>query len=197
MTLERSSMRVRKLCTGSPPGGLSGLRLLHRRGALAPRRLSVITAPRGLAHVPFRVPGLRAREHMSADVILGGDADRSDPENGLGTLHGGMALAGLDSGIGRDVLKAGADDTDPVEAGLLIDPVLKTAPGQGGVGDGDVEVLLDILVDPSPLGCLASEKRDDHPPGSARGIAGTGVTKGAGSRNRSRTLPRRRATGLS
>ncbi len=134
---------------------------------------------------------------MSADVILGGDADRSDPEIGLGTLHGGMALAGLDSGIGRDVLKAGADDTDPVEAGLLIDPVLKTAPGQGGVGDGDVEVLFDILVDPSPLGCLASGKRDDHPPGSARGIAGTGVTKGAGSRKRSRTLPRRRATGLS
>ena len=60
---------------------------------------------------------------MSADMILGVDVDWPNLEIGLGdaegALHGGKALVGLDSGIGRDVRETGADEVDPVEAGLL------------------------------------------------------------------------------
>jgi len=81
------------------PGRRRRSSLLHRRGALAPRRLTVIVLEEqrreALSHVPFHVVGQHAQEHMSADMILGVDPDRPDLEVGLGdaegALHGGKA----------------------------------------------------------------------------------------------------------
>ena len=99
------------------------------RSRPAPGRRMTLTTT--LAHVPFHVVSQHVQEDVPADVIGDVDPDRADLQIALGdaegALHGGEALVGLDSGVRRDVLKAGADDVDPVEAGLPVDPLLTPA----------------------------------------------------------------------
>ncbi len=110
---------------------------------------------------------------MSVDMVLGVEPDRSDLQIALGdtqgAFHGGQALVGLDGGIRGNLRKTGADDVDAVEAGLPIDLVLSAVPEQGGVGDGDVEVLLDLAA----VGVAADPVADPRRP-----LEGAGADRG-------------------
>ena len=140
---------------GLAPGTGRRLGLFHRRGPAPAGPFPVILLEQQRCepptHVPLQVIGQHAQEHVAAHMILGVDIDGPHPQVGLGDperpLHAGQALVGLDRGLGADGFrrKAGADDIDPVEAGLVRDLLLTPLPGDAILPDGDLEVFLDLL----------------------------------------------------
>ena len=128
------------------------------------------------AHVPLEVVGEHAEEDMGADVLRGIDEDGAYLDEAFdgaeGMLDAGEAFVGGDGGVAGDggFVEAGADDVDAVELGFGGDAVEAPGPGEFLVGDGDIEVLLDLLA----VGVPSDAAVDGVFPAEAAGSDGGG-----------------------
>ena len=106
----------------------------------------------GLSQVPDEVAGEQADQHVGFDAVLEAVVDGPQVQVvGLDdaevAFDVGEVLVALDDrggveGVGVD---AGAQHVDAVQGGLGVDAGLVATVGEGGVGDGGVEVLAHLV----------------------------------------------------
>ena len=128
---------------------------LDRRGSFGPRLLAVVVleqqGSQSLPQVPFDIIAEHAQEQVGSDPVGVIDIHRPHLEPGSleraeGPLDPGQALVGLDdlTGAHRVSIEAGADDVEAIQAGLGRDFFPVARPTESVVGDGDIEVFLDL-----------------------------------------------------
>src|SRR6266508_2860846 len=100
----------------------------------------------GAAQVPDQVGGEHADEHVGADAVFEAVVDGAQVEVvGLDVaevaFHVGQSFVGGDHPGGVGGVRAGAEDVDAVQGGFGGDAGVVAGDGQGGVGDGCLEVF--------------------------------------------------------
>ncbi len=98
--------------------------------------------------MPHQVGGQHADEHVGPhpaiqSVMDGAQVEVVHLDVAEVPFHVGQILVGIDDAIGVQLVSGdrGAKHVDPVERGLGVDGGVSTGVDEGGVGDGDLEVL--------------------------------------------------------